>query len=55
MYTSSEVKSGIVTGKQWDTTMRWILNSGKSVTNSSNWGNYSNAVSPANVKWIWKL
>jgi hypothetical protein len=50
MYTTPVVKSGLVTGKQWDTTMEWIKDSGKNVsTDSSTWGNYSLALFPANV------
>jgi hypothetical protein len=50
MYTTSEVKSGLVTGTQWDTTMKWLENSSINVsTNSSSWGNYKDSTSPANV------
>jgi hypothetical protein len=49
MYTSVKVKSGLVTGTMWDTTMKWIQNSGKSVTDSRAWGNYTDSISPANV------
>ncbi len=50
MYTGSAVKSGLLTGYHWDTTMKWIQNSGKSVSeNSSNWGNYIDSTWPANV------
>ncbi|MDD2377125.1 MAG: hypothetical protein PHD15_06930 [Clostridia bacterium] len=50
MYTTAEVKSGLVTGTQWDTVMKWVQNSGKNVTTDSiTWGNYSNSVAPANV------
>lgn len=50
MYNTSNVKSGLITGKQWDTTMKWIQNSGKNVTtNSTTWANYYNSASPANV------
>jgi Tfp pilus assembly protein PilE len=49
MYATAEVKSGLVTGTQWDTTMEWIKDSGKSVIDSIAWGNHSNSVAPANV------
>jgi hypothetical protein len=49
VHTTNEVKSGLVTGSQWDTTMKWIENSGKSVTDCRAWGNYGDAISPANV------
>ncbi|MDD2376825.1 MAG: hypothetical protein PHD15_05225 [Clostridia bacterium] len=49
MYTTSEVKSGIITGTQWDTTMEWINDSGKSVIDSRTWGNHSNSLNPADV------
>ncbi|MDD2376523.1 MAG: hypothetical protein PHD15_04395 [Clostridia bacterium] len=62
MYNTAEVKSGLVTGTQWDTVMRWISNnSGPSVTNSTTWGNHSNSVEPghgskqiAGYSEIWK-
>jgi|GEM_PF-761019 len=49
MYTTAEVKSGLVTGTQWDTAMKWIQNSGKSVTNSTAWDNHLDSIAPANV------
>jgi hypothetical protein len=49
------VKTGLVTGTQWDTVMKWIQNSGISVTNSSTWGNYYDSVSPANVSGYGEL
>jgi formylglycine-generating enzyme required for sulfatase activity len=54
MYTTDQVKSGLVTGTQWDTTMKWIKNSGKNVTDDSTaWGNYSNSpVSGHGVKQV---
>lgn len=45
----SSVKTGLMTGAMWDTTMRWIYNSGKLINDSRNWGNYNNSVSPANI------
>ena len=50
MYKTPEVKSGLVTGKQWDTISKWMQDSGKDVlTDSSTWGNYYLALPPANV------
>lgn len=49
MYTTAEVKSGLVTGTQWDTVMKWVENSGKNITNSTTWGNHNDSVAPANV------
>jgi hypothetical protein len=49
MYTSTNVKSGLVTGRMWDTTIKWVQNSGKSITDSRAWGNYADSISPANV------
>ena len=37
--TNVYVKSGLVTDNQWDTALKWINNSGKSVTSTS-WGTY---------------
>ena len=40
---NENVKSGLVTGTQWDTTMKWIENAGYDViTDSVEWGNYYN-------------
>ncbi len=41
MYNTSEVRSGLVTGTQWDTVVEWIKDSGKNVVDSSAWGNYN--------------
>lgn len=49
MYTVPEVKSGLVTGSQWDTVVKWLQNSGKNVGNSVTWGNHINSAAPANV------
>lgn len=49
MYTSEEVKSGLITGTQWDTIMQFMVNSGKNVIDSSTWGNHRDALAPANV------
>ncbi|MDD2376838.1 MAG: hypothetical protein PHD15_05290 [Clostridia bacterium] len=49
-YDASKVKSGLVTGTEWDTTMKWIQNASISVTDSRAWGNYIDSISPANVE-----
>ena len=49
LYDNDNVKSGLLTGTMWDTACQWIENSGKSVTDSSTWGNHSDSKSPANV------
>ena len=49
MYTMSEVKSGLVTGTQWDTLMEWINDSGKNVIDSRDWGNHLDSIYPADV------
>ena len=49
MYNTDVLKSGLLTGTQYDTVMKWILNTGVSVTNSTTWGNYNNSVAPANI------
>ena len=49
MYNTNEVKSGLVTGRQWDATVEWIKDSGKSFVNSGTWGNHLNSSTPANV------
>ena len=46
---NSEVASGLMTGKSWDTVCKWLENSGIKVNDSSTYGNYSNSQSPANV------
>ena len=50
MYNNTVLCSGLVTGTQWDTVMKWVQNSGKNITNSRTWGNYKNSSYPANVK-----
>ena len=43
MFINDYVQSGLVTGIQWDTIMKWLENSEINVqTNSSDWGNYYN-------------
>jgi hypothetical protein len=48
-YDTSKLLTTLVTGAEWDTTLTWIQNSGKSVTDSRAWGNYGNSISPADV------
>ncbi|MNI49562.1 Formylglycine-generating sulfatase enzyme [compost metagenome] len=50
-YDTTKVATNIVTGKQWDTTMKWFQASGITVTDyaRNSWGNFANAYSPANV------
>jgi type II secretory pathway pseudopilin PulG len=48
-YDTSKVGTNLLTGAQWDTAMKWIQNSGKSVTDSRTWGNHSDSVYPANT------
>ncbi|MDF2866346.1 MAG: hypothetical protein K0R72_1164 [Clostridia bacterium] len=48
-YDPTKVITNLVTGTQWDSLMKWIQNSGINITNSGNWGNYSNSISPANI------
>ena len=42
-YDTTKVGTNLITGTQWDTTMRWIQNTGISVTDCTSWGNYYNA------------
>ncbi|MDD2376038.1 MAG: hypothetical protein PHD15_00035 [Clostridia bacterium] len=49
MYNTTEVKSGLLTGIQWDTVMKWIQNLEMSVLDSTTWGNHINSIAPANV------
>jgi hypothetical protein len=48
-YDTTKVMTGLITGTQWDTLMKWIQNSSKSVTDSRSWGNNNNSITPANV------
>ena len=47
---NSEVASGLLTGKSWDTVCKWLQNSGIDVNDSRIYGNYSNSQLPANVE-----
>ena len=48
-YDTTKVGTNLITGAEWDTAMKWIQNSGKSVIDSRAWGNHSDSISPANV------
>ena len=48
-YDITKVITNLITGAEWDTIMKWIQNSGKSVTDSRAWGNYSDSIAPANI------
>ena len=47
---NSEVASGLLTGKSWDTVCKWLENSGIDVNDSVTYGNYWNSQTPANVE-----
>ena len=55
MINNEYVQTGLLTGKAWDTTCRWIedslnsINASASLTDSRYYGNYKNSESPANV------
>ena len=46
---NSEVASGLLTGKSWDTVCEWLENSGININDSRTYGNYNDSQSPANV------
>ena len=46
---NSEVASGLLTGKSWDSVCKWLQNSGINVNDSRTYGNYYDSESPANV------
>ena len=46
---NSEVASGLLTGKSWDTVCKWLENSGIDVNDSRTYGNYNDSQSPADV------
>jgi hypothetical protein len=54
MHNEAGVKSGLVTGTQWDTTAKWIQNAGfNAESDSTAWGNYLNsAVTEPGVKQV---
>jgi formylglycine-generating enzyme required for sulfatase activity len=44
MYSNAYIQSGLVTGTQWDTLMKWLENAGYNVqTEGTAWGNFNNA------------
>jgi hypothetical protein len=50
-YGYTTVKTGLVTGTQWDTIMKWIKNSGLNVeTDSTAWGNFKDSSLSAKVE-----
>ena len=49
LYNNSNVKSGLLTGTQWDTVYKWIKNSGIGTNGDNVWGNFGDSKSPANV------
>ncbi|MDD2376753.1 MAG: SUMF1/EgtB/PvdO family nonheme iron enzyme [Clostridia bacterium] len=49
-YDSSKILTHLITGTEWDVTMKWLQNSGKSVTNSTTWGNHTDSAESANVE-----
>ena len=57
MYQTSGVQSGLITGTQWDTLMKWIANEkGESyVTTDLSWGNYTNEKHTTAYNEAWKV
>lgn len=50
MYKTENIKSGLITGTMWDTTMKWIEASGINVaTDSREWGNYASSKEPTSI------
>ena len=45
-------KSGLVTGTQWDTIMKWYEKEGIKVDNSQDWGTYRNLTYTGNGKYF---
>ena len=54
-YDTAKVGTNLITGAQWDTVLKWVQNSGKSVTDTRTWGNHSDSTSPANVSGFGSL
>jgi len=48
-YDTSKVLTHLITATQWDTSLEWINDTGKSVTDGRTWGNHVDSQSPANV------
>jgi len=56
MYDTLLLKSGLITGTQWDTVIKWLQNSGKNVSvDSRTWGNYKDSKAPANISGFGSL
>ena len=43
------ISTGLITGTQWDTTMKWLYANNININNSISWGNYANSIAPANT------
>ena len=56
MYQTSSVRSGLVTGKQWDTLMKWIATEkGENyITIDTTWGNYTDSKQVTGSNETWK-
>jgi hypothetical protein len=48
-YDTTKVGTNLITGAEWDTTVKWLSWYGKASTDSRSWGNYSNSTAPANI------
>ncbi len=46
MYTGKSVKSGLLTGRMWDTTLQWISKTNDIKEDSTSWGNYRTSTIP---------
>ena len=54
-YDATKVGTNLVTGAEWDTTMKWIQNSGVNVVSSSGWGNTSGTIQISGYSSLWKV
>ena len=55
MVNTDSVKSGLITGTQWDTIMSWYEDSGIEINKGQNWGAYSNIEYSVNgYYWDWR-
>jgi hypothetical protein len=48
-YDLTKMGTNLITGQEWDTTMKWIQNSGSNIVDSRAWGNCTDSISPANL------
>ncbi len=48
-YDTTKVRTNLINGTQWDTVMKWIQNSGMSVTDSREWGNFNDSRLTADI------